>query len=145
MSYTQQLNNPQWKAKRLSILERDDYSCKLCGSTDKLHVHHIKYTGKAWEAPDENLITLCSCCHKIVHKKNITIIITPTLDGIIVIPEDCSSSNPLEFEFDLSKVGATEEDMPYLLINRYGDTGEFFIVDLRAWGYKAKKPWEMEI
>ena len=144
MTYNQQLNNPRWKAKRILILERDNYSCMLCDSNNKLHVHHIKYIGKAWEAPDEYLVTLCSICHKTIHDKNITIAWAPTFDGMIIEPEEHLSNDPLTFEFDLSKIGAMEEDMPYLCINRYGDTGEFFIVDLREWGYKSKKAWISE-
>lgn len=32
-----------------------------------LSVHHIKYNGDPWEAPNESLITLCDNCHKREH------------------------------------------------------------------------------
>ena len=66
------------KKTRKIIVERDKYTCQLCGHTDKehgygnvqygirgsLHIHHIIPNGKATES---NLITLCDKCHKVVH------------------------------------------------------------------------------
>lgn len=66
MTYQQQLNHPLWKQKRDAILARDNFTC-LCGVTELLHVHHMKYTGYAWEAPDNDLITLCNDCHRKIH------------------------------------------------------------------------------
>ena len=67
--YNQQLKHPLWAKKRLTILKRDEYKCRLCGSKHNLQVHHIKYSKdkKAWEYPNLNLITLCEECHKKVH------------------------------------------------------------------------------
>ena len=67
--YAQQLKSPEWKAKRLSILNRDNHKCTKCGSVKGLHVHHLSYTQgcNAWEYPDDNLITLCRSCHKDEH------------------------------------------------------------------------------
>lgn len=68
-SYYDDLTNPLWFKKRASILERDKHQCKLCGSKDNLHVHHLKYVDgrHAWEYPNKNLITLCQDCHEKVH------------------------------------------------------------------------------
>ena len=67
--YAQQLKSPEWKAKRLSILNRDNHKCTKCGSVKGLHVHHLSYTQgcNAWEYPDDNLVTLCGECHKVEH------------------------------------------------------------------------------
>ena len=49
---------------RISIRERDKYTCKVCGSKqgDKIfHVHHIDY--KKENCNPNNLITLCPTCH----------------------------------------------------------------------------------
>lgn len=49
---------------RISIRERDGYTCKLCGKRqgDKVHcVHHIDYNKK--NSDPDNLITLCINCH----------------------------------------------------------------------------------
>jgi len=69
LMYAQDLLDPRWIEKRDSILDRDGKKCKRCWATKSLHVHHIKYTGKPWEAPDKDLITLCKTCHEKEHAK----------------------------------------------------------------------------
>lgn len=53
------------KSLKLAILERDNYTCQLCGASPEdrreLHPHHKDYD-KANRNPD-NLITLCHSCH----------------------------------------------------------------------------------
>jgi len=44
-----------------SVKARDDYHCRICGTEDKLYVHHIDYD-KLNTAPI-NLISLCLSCH----------------------------------------------------------------------------------
>ena len=70
--YAKQLQRPEWKAKRLEILERDGNKCVKCGETKRLHVHHLSYTkGRdAWEYPNDNLVTLCGECHRAEHPKS---------------------------------------------------------------------------
>lgn len=66
MTYGEQLKSPHWQAKRLRILERDKFTCKMCGSKEKtLHVHHGYYESrkKVWEYEDSTLHTLCEDCH----------------------------------------------------------------------------------
>lgn len=69
--YAKQLQRPEWKAKRLEILERDGNKCVKCGETKRLHVHHLSYTkGRdAWEYPNDNLVTLCGECHVKEHEE----------------------------------------------------------------------------
>jgi 5-methylcytosine-specific restriction endonuclease McrA len=71
MNYKNQLLTKNWKQKRLIILKRDNFKCKKCNSTNNLHVHHLVYEKnlKAWEAKNENLITLCNICHAKEHDK----------------------------------------------------------------------------
>lgn len=69
MPYDEQLRNPRWQARREAILKRDNHQCVKCRSTRRLRVHHLKYTGLAWEASDANLITLCAICHAKTHGK----------------------------------------------------------------------------
>jgi len=56
----------QVKKWRKDILERDNYRCRNCGSTEKLEVHHIipiaELPGAA--AMPMNGVTLCKQCHK---------------------------------------------------------------------------------
>ena len=81
MDYNDKLRDPRWQKRRLEIMERDNFTCQICGSGlndgEPLNVHHKKYiNGKEiWEYSDGMLITLCEKCHKKVH------------DGEIVIPE----------------------------------------------------------
>lgn len=65
-TYSEKLKDPRWQKKRLKILERDDFTCKVCGSIEKtLHVHHIFYLARKnpWEYPDCFLVTACEDCH----------------------------------------------------------------------------------
>ena len=72
MKYKEQLKTAQWKRKRKVILTRDNNTCSNCGSKSELNVHHIYYVSgnMAWDYPNNALITLCSECHKVWHKKN---------------------------------------------------------------------------
>ena len=70
MDYKDQLQTQEWQRKKNSILERDNYQCRMCAKRDKfVHVHHIWYEqGKmAWEYDNECFVTLCNDCHKVVH------------------------------------------------------------------------------
>lgn len=64
-NYSELLKDPRWQKKRLQIMDRDGWKCSLCENEDMtLNVHHLKYSGKPWEADDSHLITLCEKCHK---------------------------------------------------------------------------------
>lgn len=84
MKYQDKLRSPKWQKKRLEILQRDNFTCQLCGDEKtELHVHHIKYTGEPCEAPDEDLQTLCKTCHELetlLHKKGETLIFVHKLE-----------------------------------------------------------------
>jgi hypothetical protein len=67
MTYSEKLKDPRWQKKRLSILNRDSFTCQHCGSKENtLHVHHLVYLKSTdpWEYKDEYLLTLCFECHK---------------------------------------------------------------------------------
>ena len=55
---------------RQMVLERDNYECQKCGSTESLHCHHLE--GILWEplesADIDMCVTLCKNCHIEVHK-----------------------------------------------------------------------------
>jgi hypothetical protein len=55
---------------RRSVLDRDGHRCQApaCRHTRFLEVHHIKSRKTGGTNRVENLITLCSACHKLVHE-----------------------------------------------------------------------------
>ena len=64
MNYSEKLKSPKWQKKRLEVLNRDNFKCCSCGDEEtELHVHHLKYTGEPYDAPLEDLQTLCKHCH----------------------------------------------------------------------------------
>lgn len=79
MTYKEQLESPLWQKKRLKIFERDGFSCQLCSDLKtQLHVHHKSYSGKAWDAPESELLTVCKYCHSAIEylkKENKSLII----------------------------------------------------------------------
>ena len=64
--YSEKLRDPRWQKKRLEILNRDYFECRVCGTKEiELHVHHTKYLKgkKPWEYPNDLLLSLCKKCH----------------------------------------------------------------------------------
>lgn len=68
-NYVHSLSSENWKEVRQRILARDR-KCVKCGSILFLEVHHKTYKNKGNELEHlEDLILLCSECHKNEHKK----------------------------------------------------------------------------
>ncbi len=53
----------EWHYYRQFALERDNYQCALCHSTDRIQVHHITPYRYSQNHDLDNLITLCRRCH----------------------------------------------------------------------------------
>jgi hypothetical protein len=72
-TYSEKLRDPRWQKKRLEIMKRDKFKCRLCGDEKtELQIHHLKYTtNNPADEDNKNLITLCSDCHEVIsdHKK----------------------------------------------------------------------------
>jgi len=68
--YSILLSDSRWSNKRNKILARDLFECKICGSHEKLEVHHLYYVvdHKPWEYPNDVLVTWCDKCHEQWHK-----------------------------------------------------------------------------
>lgn len=69
-TYQKKLLDPRWQKKRLEILNRDNFSCQICGDTTRtLVVHHKNYIygNEPWDYIDNNFITLCESCHEYEH------------------------------------------------------------------------------
>lgn len=74
-------------------IERDGNKCVRCDSKNKLHVHHIDYSGyglKSGEANNDisNLITLCDRCHSQLHATTNRILVQHHLDEARQILKD---------------------------------------------------------
>jgi 5-methylcytosine-specific restriction endonuclease McrA len=59
----------QYESLRQQILRRDGWRCQLCGAMSNLEVHHREFRSHSGEVSEENLITLCSVCHAIMHDR----------------------------------------------------------------------------
>lgn len=52
------------KDLRWKIWERDDFTCKKCGSRQDLHIDHINPVSKGGKTTEDNLQTLCARCNR---------------------------------------------------------------------------------
>lgn len=67
-TYSEKLKDPLWQKKRLSVLSRDKFTCKLCGDKETtLHIHHkaYEYGKEPWDYDMDNFQTLCEPCHSL--------------------------------------------------------------------------------
>lgn len=72
MNYKDQIKHPKWQKRRLEIMEKDSFTCQICGdTTTTLNVHHLTYhkDRDIWDYEDWELITLCECCHENEHSR----------------------------------------------------------------------------
>lgn len=66
VTYAEKLLDPRWQKRRLEILQRDHFTCQICGDKTKtLHVHHKRYfrDQDPWDYAADYLVTLCEDCH----------------------------------------------------------------------------------
>jgi hypothetical protein len=59
---------------RQTVLERDNWTCQICGKTIKeaqLHVHHMDPVAQnpMFQNDADSCVTLCKGCHKMVHSR----------------------------------------------------------------------------
>jgi 5-methylcytosine-specific restriction endonuclease McrA len=65
-AYREYLKSNEWQHRRRQVLLRDAYVCRICGSEEDLHVHHLTYDRK-FNEPLYDLVTVCEKCHKLIH------------------------------------------------------------------------------
>lgn len=58
---------PRSQIPHKAVLSRDDHQCRKCGKENSLHVHHIRAVCEGGTNDMDNLIALCSVCHKEWH------------------------------------------------------------------------------
>ena len=64
--------NGEFRIIKLFVLDRDKYTCQLCGEhilNFRAHVHHINKN--SLDDRLENLVSLCPSCHDKAHRENI--------------------------------------------------------------------------
>jgi 5-methylcytosine-specific restriction endonuclease McrA len=54
------------------VLRRDGWRCQSCGAMSHLEVHHRELRSQSGDDAEQNLITLCTRCHAIVHRGTLT-------------------------------------------------------------------------
>lgn len=66
--------NYEFSSRREAVLNRDNYTCQLCGKKHtRLEVHHIIWRSHGGSDDEYNLIALCEDCHSKVHDGKLTI------------------------------------------------------------------------
>jgi 5-methylcytosine-specific restriction endonuclease McrA len=63
------LDLERYRELKKRILERDGWRCQQCGRCDQLQIHHMIRRSQSGPDCDENLIVLCSSCHRSLHLK----------------------------------------------------------------------------
>jgi hypothetical protein len=66
MNYYEYLKTPEWKQKRLKVLEYWSGRCILCNSDQRVTVHHRTYERLGNELITD-LVPLCEVCHTKLH------------------------------------------------------------------------------
>jgi 5-methylcytosine-specific restriction endonuclease McrA len=59
-----------YESLRQEVLRRDGWKCQSCGALSNLEIHHRELRSQTGDDSKENLITLCTACHSIVHRGN---------------------------------------------------------------------------
>lgn len=67
-----------WSSHREAIINRDNYTCQICGKKNtRLEVHHIIFRSQGGTDDENNLITLCTDCHRGIHDGKIVLVKKP--------------------------------------------------------------------
>ena len=61
------LDSISYERLRQQVLRRDDWRCQSCGTMSSLEVHRKQFCSHWGDDSEENLITLCVCCHEQMH------------------------------------------------------------------------------
>ncbi len=61
------LDRQRYSQARQQIFERDGWKCQHCGRCDQLQIHHRVRRSQMGPDTEDNLITVCSDCHRKLH------------------------------------------------------------------------------
>lgn len=68
IDYRKYLRSPEWKSKREELFKLRGKKCEMCGSTEKIHVHHLTYE-RIGDETMQDLQVLCEKHHMEQHPK----------------------------------------------------------------------------
>lgn len=68
LGYTEYLQSPEWRQRRVFMLDRFNHRCQVCNANSILQVHHRTYERLGHERI-EDLTVLCRECHRIFHEQ----------------------------------------------------------------------------
>lgn len=72
MEYKDYLKTEEWRNTRNYTLFYQGCSCRVCGSTKNLNIHHRRYSYKGesilFKERQDNLLVICNSCHYLWHK-----------------------------------------------------------------------------
>ena len=69
-----------------SLIEDRDDGCRVCGRRGWLHIHHLVHWEDGGPTDDDNLVALCTCCHRSVHTGRLRLVGDPTkADGLVAL------------------------------------------------------------
>jgi 5-methylcytosine-specific restriction endonuclease McrA len=77
--YGKYLRSKEWKEKRDQFRNTWGNKCACCGSTEKLHIHHLNYECLGNET-FKDVILLCKGCHLSTHNGRLKIWIFTELE-----------------------------------------------------------------
>lgn len=66
-TYTEYIHSPEWYDRRNRYYKAHGRKCGACGSSQKLHLHHMLYTDFDGTEPDAHLVPLCETHHDGYH------------------------------------------------------------------------------
>ncbi len=78
------LSGEEYAKLRRQVLERDGWRCQGCGRRTNLEVHHQEFRSRIGDDEENNLISLCSSCHRRRHLQGRT-----AADSIDANPSAC--------------------------------------------------------
>jgi 5-methylcytosine-specific restriction endonuclease McrA len=61
------LDSELYEQLRNEVLRRDGWRCQSCGAMSNLEVHHKEFRSQSGDDSEQNLITLCTVCHVVLH------------------------------------------------------------------------------
>ena len=66
--YVEYLKSDDWKERRKEMMDEANWTCSMCGGK-ATQLHHLNYNNLGFEILDEDVIALCTQCHKDIHNK----------------------------------------------------------------------------